>query len=104
MKGIVIAVIILSILDLTASFLYIRKFAEKNPKIDPTIIEVNPILKFSMKTFGITAGFIYGACLVFGIIILIVFSFAEKYLFYFAGAQSMMMIYHILNFKLLMMN
>lgn len=98
-----IAILVLSLLDLTASFLYVNQFHKMYPNQDPTIIEANPILKFSMKAFGVSLGMLVGGLIVFGIVLLLALNVKRELLFYMAGLFSMMLVYHVLNFKLLKM-
>lgn len=96
-----IIILILSLVDLTASFFYVSTFHAKFPKEDFTQIEANPILKNSMKYFGITKGMLFGGIIVFGILLLLVLSMQENYHYYLAGVLTMMNLYHWLNFNLL---
>lgn len=96
-----VIILVLSLLDLTASFLYVNQFHNKYPEQDPTIIEANPILKYSMRTLGINIGMVVGGLIVFGILLLLVLNLKENMLYYLAGVFSMMLIYHFLNFRLL---
>jgi hypothetical protein len=73
------------------------------PKQDATIIEANPILKYSMKALGINIGMLVGGLIVFGIVLLLVLNIKRELCFYMAGLFSMMLVYHVLNFKLLKM-
>lgn len=102
LKTIQIAILVLSLLDLTASYLYINQFHKMYPEHDATKLEANPILKYSMKNFGIKTGMIIGGLIVFGILLILVLSVADKYLYYFAGLFTMMLVYHVLNFKMLL--
>ena len=96
-----IIIIVLSLLDLTASYFYITTFNNKFPNQDPTIIEANPILKMSIQHFGILKGMIFGGLLVFSILLLVILTLNFKFHYYLAGVLSMMLIYHTLNFNLL---
>lgn len=102
LKTIQIIILVLSLLDLTASYLYLNKFNKIYPEYDATKLEANPILKYSIKNLGIQKGMIIGGLIVFGILLLLVLSVADKYLYYFAGVFSMMLVYHALNFKMLL--
>lgn len=96
-----LVVLVLALIDLTCSFLYISEFSKKNPNQDPSVIEANPILKKSIQTFGIKPGMILGGIITFGILILILFNIGTNGAWYLLGVYSMMLIYHILNFRLL---
>ena len=102
LKTIQIIILVLSLLDLTASYLYLNQFNKMYPKHDATKLEANPILKYSIKNLGIQKGMIIGGLIVFGILLLLVLSLADKYLYYFAGLFTMMLVYHALNFKMLL--
>lgn len=104
MNKIQIIILIMSLVDLTCSFFYVNTFHTKFPSQDPTVIEANPILKYSMKQFGIKIGMLFGGAIVFGLLLLLTFRLQEKYLYYLAGAFTMMIIYHFLNFRLLRMS
>jgi len=96
-----IAILVLSLIDLTASFLYVNTFHTKYPQADYTQIEANPIIKMALKHLGIVKGMIFGGLIVFGIMFLLVLSMKENFHYYLAGVLSMMCIYHLLNFNLL---
>lgn len=96
-----IIILVLSLLDLSASYLYITKFHQKFPEQDPTIIEANPILKMAIREFGINVGMLVGGLLVFGIILLLVFNAKQNLRYFLAGMLTMMNVYHWLNFNLL---
>lgn len=98
-KTISIIILVLSILDLSATYLYISNFHKKFPQLDHIALEANPILRTAMRHFGIAKGIIYGGVVVFLILLLIVLTSTEKWLYYLCGALSMMLIYHFLNFS-----
>lgn len=97
-KLIIIVILVMSILDLGATYAYVNAFHTKFPNLDYTSLEANPILKMAMKQFGLTKGMIIGGIIVFAILLLIVLSAAESWLYYIAGLFSMMIVYHFLNF------
>lgn len=99
-----IIILILSLIDLTASFFYISTFHNQYPNADYTQIEANPILKISMRQFGIKIGMLVGGIIVFGILLLLVLNLKENYHYFLVGALSTMLIYHFLNFYLLRIN
>lgn len=99
MNKLIIVIMILSLLDLGATYLYISTFHKKFPQLDATKLEANPILRLSMTHFGIGKGMLIGGVLVFAILSLILFSMQEKWLFYLSGVFTMMLIYHFLNFS-----
>jgi hypothetical protein len=98
-----IIILVMSVLDLTASFFYLNTFHSKYPTQDYTQLEANPIIKISMKHFGLITGMIIGGIIVFLIMLLLVLSVKENHHYYLAGLLSMMLVYHYLNFKLLSM-
>lgn len=87
----------MSIFDLGATWYYLKSFNDKFPNVDYKTLEANPILKLAMTHFGLTKGMIIGGIIVFAILLLIVFSMTEKWLYYLTGVFSMMLIYHLLN-------
>ena len=93
-----IAILVMSLLDLTATYLYVSTFHTKFPKLDYTTLEANPILKMSWQKFGLNTGMIVGGLIVFAILFLITFTASEKWQIYLAGVFTMMIIYHFLNF------
>lgn len=96
-----IIILVLSLIDLTASYFYISTFHNKFPKQDPTVIEANPILKMSIKHFGILKGIIFGGLIIFALVILLVLSMKPNFHYFLAGAFTIMILYHVLNFNLL---
>jgi len=102
LRTIQIVILVLSLLDLTASYFYVNQFHKMFPKRDSSQVEANPILKYSIKSFGVKEGMIFGGILVFFIVVLLVLNITDKYLYYLAGVFTMMLVYHGLNFKLLL--
>lgn len=98
-----IAILILSLMDLTASFFYVSTFHAKYPDKDYTMIEANPVIKMALKLFGVTKGMLFGGAIVFGIVVLLAFSAKENLQLFMAGMLTMMNAYHWLNFRLLKM-
>ena len=90
---------ILSILDLTATYFYVSTFHNKFPKLDYTTLEANPILRMSWKKLGLQAGMIVGGLIVFGLLSLLAWSLSEKWSYFLLGTLAMMCIYHLLNFS-----
>ena len=72
-------------------------FHNKFPELDYTTLEANPILRMAMKQLGLGKGMLVGGIIVFTILILIVLTISEKWLYYLLGVFSMMLIYHFLN-------
>jgi hypothetical protein len=97
-KTIAIIILIMSIIDLTATYFYVTTFHTKFPTLDYTTLEANPILKMSWKTFGLNVGMIVGGIVVFAILTLIVLNISDEWLYYLMGVFSMMIVYHLLNF------
>lgn len=93
-----IIILILSIIDLIATYFYISTFHTEFPKLNALNLEANPILRLAMGKLGILLGMIVGGIIVFAILCLIVLSVPEKWLWYLCGVESMMIIYHLLNF------
>jgi hypothetical protein len=98
MKTIQIIILIMSLLDLGATWMYASTFHQKFPKLDYTTLEANPIIRMSWKQWGLNTGMIIGGLVVFAILLIVVLSMEEKWLYYLAGVFSMMIIYHFLNF------
>lgn len=96
-KLIIIIILVMSILDLGATWYYLKFFNNKFPTIDFKTLEANPILKLAMTHLGLTKGMIVGGIIVFVILLLITLSIADRWLYYLAGVFSMMLIYHLLN-------
>lgn len=94
-----IIIIILSLVDLTATYFYITTFHAQFPTLDATKLEANPILRMAMQKFGIKLGMIIGGVIVFSILCLIIFSAELNWLWFLTGVLSMMVIYHLLNFS-----
>lgn len=98
-KTIQILILIMSLIDLGATYFYVSTFHTKFPTLDYTTLEANPILKMAWKNLGLGKGMIVGGLIVFSILTLLVFSMSEKWQWFFAGTLSMMIIYHLLNFS-----
>ena len=89
----------MSLIDLGTTYLYANSFHNKFPKLDYTILEANPIIKYSWKTLGLNLGMIVGGLIIFAILFLITMNLSEKWLWYLMGVFTMMIIYHFLNFS-----
>lgn len=98
-----IAILLLSIIDITATHFYVSTFHAKFPKLDYTQLEANPILRFSWKTFGLKLGSIIGGIIVFSILFLLIYNINPKWQYFFLGMLTMMVVYHLLNFNQLAM-
>jgi len=94
-----IIILILSLLDLTATYLYASSFHTKFPQLDYKTLEANPIIRTSWKLFGLNLGMIIGGVIVLALLSLLVLSISDKWQYYLCGALSMMIIYHFLNFS-----
>lgn len=94
-----IIILILSLVDLTATYFYVSTFHAQFPKLNHLTLEANPILRMAMQKFGIGKGMLFGGIVVFMILLLIVFTSQRDWLLYLAGVLSMMVIYHLLNFS-----
>lgn len=99
MNKLIIIILIMSLIDLGATYLYVSSFHQKFPTLDYTVLEANPILRYSWKTLGLNLGMIVGGLIVFAILTLIVLNIPEKWLYYLSGVFTMMIIYHFLNFS-----
>ena len=93
-----IIVLILSVLDLTATYFYVSTFKTEFPKLDYTVLEANPILRISWKLWGLNIGMIIGGLIVISLLSLIVLSAKIEWQYFLFGALCMMLIYHFLNF------
>jgi hypothetical protein len=94
-----IVILVLSLFDLGATYLYVNTFHAKFPQLDYTTLEANPILKTAWKNFGLTKGMIIGGAIVFSILFLIVYGASEKWQYFLFGLLVMMCVYHFLNFS-----
>jgi len=93
-----VIIIILSLIDLTATYFYVLTFHVKFPKLDYTTLEANPILRMSWKLWGLNTGMIIGGLIVFALLILVTLTITEKWQYFLLGILVMMNVYHILNF------
>lgn len=98
-KTIIIMILVMSLFDLGATYLYVSKFAQKFPQLDATKLEANPILRTTMQHFGIQKGMLIGGIIVFVVLFFIVIGLTERWQYFLAGALAMMLIYHFLNFS-----
>lgn len=92
-------ILIMSLLDLGATYLYVSSFHQKFPKLDYTALEANPILRTAWKQLGLNLGMIVGGLVVFILAGLLALSIKENWQYFFSGVLAMMLIYHILNFS-----
>lgn len=92
-----IIILILCILDLSATYNYVNTFHKKFPNLDYKSLEANPILRNCWNWFGLNIGMIIGGLIVFSLVIFLVFSLSTNWLYFFMGTFSMMLIYHLLN-------
>lgn len=99
MKTIQILILIFSILDIGATYLYVSSFHNKFPTLDYTALEANPILRLSWRQWGLNIGTLIGGAIVFTILLLIVLNTKDNWLWFLMGVLSMMLIYHLLNFS-----
>lgn len=97
MKTIQIIILLLSLVDLTATYFYVNTFHTKFPGLDYTSLEANPILRLSWKQFGLGLGMIIGGAIVFTLVFLLITNIKENWLYFFAGSLCMMIVYHMLN-------
>jgi uncharacterized integral membrane protein len=93
-----ILILIMSLIDLTATYFYVGTFHNKFPQLDYKTLEANPILRMAWTKFGLNWGMIIGGIIVFAILFLIIMTAPEKWHMYLAGVFTMMIIYHFLNF------
>lgn len=94
-----ILIMVMSLIDLGATYFYVSTFHTKFPQLDYTSLEANPILRMSWKQFGLNTGMIVGGLVVFALLSLVALTAPEKWQIYLAGVLSMMIIYHFLNFS-----
>lgn len=99
LKTVVIVVMIMSLLDLGATYVYISTFAHKFPELDAISLEANPILKLAMRQLGIEKGMIFGGIVVFLLLLIIITSLPEKWQFFLAGVLATTLLVHLLNFN-----
>ena len=93
-----ILVMCMSLIDLTATYLYVSTFHSKFPQLDYTTLEANPVLRTAWKTLGLNLGMIIGGLVVFTLLSLLVLNISNNWQWFFCGTLSMMIIYHALNF------
>jgi len=86
MKLIPIVIMILSLVDLTATYFYVSTFHAKFPSLDYTALEANPILRMAWQKFGLPLGMILGGAIVFALLSLIALTASEKMTYFFFGA------------------
>lgn len=101
LEAIKIIILVLSGLDLIFAYLYLNKLQKIYKETSITKFEANPILKYSIKKFGLDKGVVFGGLFIFGILIFLILFMSKNQLFFLAGVYSMMLVYHGLNFNLL---
>lgn len=98
MEYVYIAIMVMSILDMLATYNYLKTFHKKFPKLDYTQLEANPLLRYWIKKKGMKQGMITGGIQVFLILCIVMYLLADlNWLYYMAGTFSMMLIYHFAN-------
>ena len=98
MNKVQIAILIMSLIDLTATYYYVSTFHQKFPQLDYKTLEANPVLRMAWKQWGLGVGMIIGGLIVFALATLVTLNAQNDWQWYLAGALSMMIIYHFLNF------
>lgn len=99
MEWIKIAIIIMTLIDLTATYNYVSAFHKKFPEQNHLSLEANPILRTAWSKFGLERGTIYGGVIILGLSLLVMMIFSREGLFFYAGTLFMMIIYHGLNWQ-----
>ena len=97
-----IIILVMCLVDLFATYNYVATFNKKFPKLDYKTLEANPILRKSWDMFGLNKGMLIGGIIVFLIVCVMVFTLTNEWRYFFMGAFSMMLIYHLLNWVQLM--
>lgn len=97
-----IIILVMCLIDITATYNYVNTFNKKFPKLDYKSLEANPILRTSWNMFGLKVGSLIGGTIVFLLVFFIAFNLSKEWQYFFMGVFSMMIIYHILNWNQLM--
>lgn len=92
-----IIILVMCLIDLTATYNYVTTFHKKFPQLDYKSLEANPVLRKSWDIWGLNKGMIIGGIIVFLIVCVMVFTLTNEWRYFFMGVFSMMLIYHLLN-------
>jgi hypothetical protein len=95
-------ILIMSIIDIVATYNYVNTFHKKFPKLDYKQLEANMIVRICWNKLGMKLGSIIAGLITFTLLILLILFVPENFRYFIAGALFMMLIYHILNWVQLM--
>lgn len=68
---IIIILLTLSIIDLTATYIYVRTYRNWQPNKPYNLMENNPLLTFLWNNIGLELGMLVGACIILTLIYLV---------------------------------
>ncbi len=85
-------------LDLILTYKYLKIYAAKFPDKDFTVIESNPLIRFTIKQFGVGHGVAAGGVIILGILIILLKLLPVNWKFFLAGVYYMMVTFHLTNF------
>ena len=92
-------ILIMSIIDIVATYNYVNTFNKKFPKLNYKKLEANIIVRYCWDKLGMKIGSIAAGLITFTILIILVSLVTENNRYFIAGALFMMLIYHLLNYE-----
>lgn len=101
MSFIITLIILAFILDMFLTYKYLKVYKEKYPKCDWTLAEANPILKTSLKYWGLGNGMIYGGVIIFIMLLIILALINDNWRYFILGVYYMVNTYHFVNWNAL---
>ena len=88
-------------LDMIFSYKYLNAYRKRFPKHDWTQSEANPIIRASVKSFGLGQGIVIAAFTILCLIVLILSYTGERVEYFLGGVYSMALAFHYINFAAL---
>lgn len=97
------ALIVLGIflIDMLLTYRYVKAYKKMYPKSEWYLCEANPILKSSMKAYGLEDGMVIGGFILGMMLIIILTIISVEWQYFLFGLYSMVNIFHLVNWKAL---
>ena len=92
-----IIILILSVIDLSLTYKYLKTFKDMFPEKDYTLLEANPIIKLCLKKFGFPTGMFISAPIIFILLFIAIVIISTEWHYFAMGLFVMMIIYHFCN-------
>ena len=86
-------------IDMLFSYFYIKRFRERHPDKDWSVVEANPLLRYNIKTFGLEKGMIIGSIMLLTILGIILVYANNNFKFFLIGVYFMVNVQHVVNWN-----